>query len=231
MTAQRSKDLAANLLEVRARIATGCRAVGRDPHDVTLVGVTKTWPASDAVLLRDLGVIDLGENRDQEAAAKAREVAGVSWHFIGTLQTNKARSVASYADVVHSMDRPQLCVALDEGALRAARVVGVLLQVSLDGDPSRGGAAAADLPALADQVAAAEGLVLHGLSAVAPQTVDPRDAFEALSELSAALVKQQPQATVISAGMSGDLEQAIQAGATHVRVGTALLGPRRAPLR
>ena len=192
--------------------------------------MTKTWPASDAALLRDLGVLDLGENRDQEARSKAAEVTGVRWHFIGRLQSNKAASVASYSDVVHALDRTSLGAALAAGARAAERELGVLVQVSLDGDPQRGGALPEQVPALADQVAA-DGLRLLGVSAVAPQGVDPARAFALLQEVSARLVADHPQARAISAGMSGDLEQAVAAGSTCVRIGTALLGARRPLLR
>ena len=196
-----------------------------------LVAVTKTWPASDAALLRDLGVTDLGENRDQEARRKAEEVYGVRWHFVGGVQTNKARSVASYADVVHSVDRPELVDALSAGAERAEREVTALLQVSLDGDGARGGALPEDVPALADRTATAPGLRLGGVMAVAPREVDPAAAFARLAEVAVALRADHPGATTVSAGMSGDLEQAVLAGATHVRVGTALLGSRPPPSR
>ena len=227
--AGRRAELAANLADVEARIAAACAAAGRPREAVTLVAVTKTWPVSDAELLRDLGVHDLAENRDQEARRKAAEVTGVRWHFVGQVQTNKARSVASYADVVHSVDRPALVDALSDGALRAGRTVEVLLQVSLDG--TRGGALPEDVPALADRVAGAPGLVLRGVMAVAPLAADPALAFSRLRDVAADLTAAHPAATLISAGMSGDLEQAVAAGATHVRVGTAVLGPRSAPLR
>lgn len=228
---ERARELAENLRQVRARIERACRAAGRDPSEVTLLGVTKTWPAQDAALLRDLGVVDLGENRDQEAKAKAAAVAGVRWHFIGQLQRNKAASVASYAAVVHSVDRPALVQALGPSAHRAGRTLEVLIQVSLDGDPARGGAQPADVLGLADLVASTPGLQLRGLSAVAPLGEDPESAFSRLAHVSAALRRQHPASTTLSAGMSADLEQAVAAGSTCVRVGTALLGARTAPLR
>lgn len=231
MTPDRLHELAANLREVRSRIAAACVDAGRDPAEVTLIGVTKAWPATDALLLRDLGVTELGENRDREAAEKARAVPDVRWHFIGSVQTNKARGVAACADVVHSVDRPSLAAALDDGARRAARVLDVLVQVSLDADPARGGVIAADVSGLAEQIAGLDGLRLRGVAAIAPLGSDPRNAFERLRLVSNELVLNHPGATVISAGMSGDLEAAIGAGATHVRVGTALLGHRGAPLR
>ncbi len=233
----RRAEVAANLKDVRARIAAACATAGRSLEDVTLIAVTKTWPTADCLHLHELGVVDLAENRDQEARLKAEQVKaqetpgvadGVRWHFVGQLQTNKARSVASYASVVQSVDRASLVTALSAGAVRAGRVIQVLIQVSLaaDGDPHRGGADPVALPELAGQVASADGLVLGGLMAVAPLGADPLSAFTRLAALGAALVRQHPRATVLSAGMSGDLEAAIVAGATHVRVGTALLGPR-----
>ena len=225
----RSDDLAANLAAVEGRIAAACRQAGRDRRDVTLIAVSKTWPAEDVALLRDLGVADFGENRDQEAAPKAAAVPDVRWHFVGAVQTNKARSVASYADVVHSVDRPGLVTALSAGAVRAGRVVDALVQVSLDGAPGRGGAPPKDVPGLADAVAAADGLRLAGVMAVAPLGADPAEAFARLAEVAAELRSQHPQAVTISAGMSGDLEQAVAAGANALRVGTALFG-HRAPL-
>lgn len=224
----RRAEIRAGLDAVVARIAVGCADVGRDPAEVTLVVVTKTYPASDVELLAGLGVHDVGENRDQEAAAKHAACAGLElrWHFIGQLQSNKARSVATYADLVHSVDRRSLVRALGRGTRDAGRTVGCLLQVSLDGDPSRGGAVPADVPALADAVAAEPGLELHGLMAVAPLGADPRVAFAALPRLRESLLPAHPGARLISAGMSGDLEAALAHGATHLRVGTAVLGAR-----
>ncbi len=222
----RREELAGALVAVEGRLASACAAAGRARDDVRLIAITKTRPASDVALLRDLGVEDVGENRDQEAREKAAAVPDVRWHFVGGLQTNKARSVASYAFAVHSVDRPALVEALSAGALRAERELEVLLQVSLDGDPARGGAPPADVPRLAEAAAAAPGLRLAGVMAVAPLGADPAAAFAELAEVAARLRASHPDATAISAGMSGDLEQAIAAGATHVRVGTALLGER-----
>ena len=225
----RGEELAAALAAVEARLSAACAAAGRRREDVLLVAVTKTRPASDVALLRDLGVRDAGESKDQEAAAKAAELSGVRWHFVGRLQRNKARSVASYADVVHALDRLPLVAALSDGAVRAGREVDVLLQVSLDGDPERGGALPDDVPGLADAVAAADGLRLRGVMAVAPLGAPPEPAFARLVELSARLRADHPGADAVSAGMSGDLEAAVAAGATIVRIGTALLGHRPPP--
>jgi pyridoxal phosphate enzyme (YggS family) len=230
--ADRRAQLAASLDEVRGRIARACSAAGRDPGSVTLVAVTKTYPPSDVVLLASLGVTDIGENKDQEAADKAAAVraAGASprWHFVGQLQRNKARSVVTYADVVESADSLRLIEALSKAAVaHRSSPLDVLVQVSLDGDPARGGAAGPDVWRVADAAASADGLRLAGLMAVAPMDWEPARAFADLAELSGRLRESHPAASVISAGMSGDLEEAIKHGATHVRIGTSLLGMRK----
>jgi pyridoxal phosphate enzyme (YggS family) len=226
----RGEELAANLSLVRDRIAAACDAAGRSRDEVVLVAITKTWPASDALLLRDLGVTDLGENRDNEAAEKAKQVTGVRWHFVGRLQSNKARSVARYSDVVHAVDREHLVPALSAGAVRAGREVEALVQVSIDGDPDRGGARIEQVLPLADLIVEADGLRLAGVMAVAPLGLLPRAAFARLASVAADVRAAHPAARIISAGMSGDLEDAIAEGATHVRVGSAILGSRPAHL-
>jgi PLP dependent protein len=224
----RREELAQRLAEVRGRIAKACEAAGRDVSELTLIAVTKTKPASDVRLLSQLGVRDIGENRDAEAAPKAAECADLdlSWHFVGQLQTNKCASVARYASVVHSVDRPRLVSALGKAARRAGRIIECLVEVSLDGDPARGGAVPDQVPALAEALAAEEGLVLGGVMAIAPLSMPPADAFALLLVSAAAVREVRPGAAVISAGMSGDLEAAVEAGATHLRIGTALLGDR-----
>lgn len=229
MTA-RSEEIAAGLAAVRERIETAAEKAGRAPEEIGLVVVTKFFPASDVRILADLGVIDVGENRHQEAQAKAAECADLAlrWHFIGGLQSNKAAAVASYADVVESVDRLKLVGGLQRGAHERSHPVDVLLQVSLDPPDREGraGAAPEDLPALASAVEEAGMLHLAGLMAVAPLGEDPDAAFARLAEIRAEFVGQHPAATRLSAGMSGDLEQAIAHGATHVRVGSAVLGSR-----
>jgi pyridoxal phosphate enzyme (YggS family) len=229
VTDARRDEIAAGLADVERRVDDACRAAGRARSDVTIIAVTKTYPASDVRLLAGLGVTDIGENRDQEAAAKAADCADlpVTWHFIGQLQTNKVRSVVSYADVVHSVDRHRLVEAMSREAVRSGREVGCLVQVALGAGPERGGALPADVPALAEAVAAAEGLRLRGVMAVAPLGEDPGEAFARLWGVAQAVQKEHPGADVISAGMSGDIAQAIANGATHLRVGTALLGRRK----
>ncbi len=224
----RREELAARLADVRRRIAKACAAAGRDPGDITLIAVTKTRPASDVRLLSELGLSDVGENRDAEAAPKAAQCAdlNLTWHFIGQLQTNKAASVVRYAHVVHSVDRLRLIRALGQAARRAERVIDGLIEVSLDGDPARGGAPAGEVPALAEALEAEPGLILGGVMAIAPLGMAPADAFARLLDSAQAVRAVRPSATVISAGMSGDLEAAVEAGATHLRIGTALLGDR-----
>ncbi len=229
----RREELALRLAAVRQRISAACAAAGRAAEEVTLIAVTKTWPASDVRLLSGLGVTDIGENRDAEAAPKAAQCADLdlTWHFVGQLQTNKCASVARYATFVHSVDRLRLIRALGAAARRAERVIQCLIEVSLDADPARGGAQAGEIPGLAEALMAEHGLVLDGVMAIAPLTMEPADAFARLLDSAAVIRAMRPSATVISAGMSGDLEAAIAAGATHVRIGTALLGDRRARVR
>lgn len=194
------------------------------------MAVSKTRPAEDVAALAALGVHDLGENRDQEAAAKAQSLSAqlpaLRWHLVGQLQTNKARSVARYACAVHSVDRPGLVAALSAGAERAGRELDVLLQVALSDEPGRGGAVPSDIPGLADLAASSPGLRLAGVMAVAPLGADPDRAFADLAAVSSQVRADHPDATAVSAGMSADLEQAIAHGATYVRVGTALFGSR-----
>ena len=228
-----------NLRAVRARIAAAARAAGRDPDSVSLLAVSKTWPADAVRELAGLGQLDFGENRAQELLGKAAEVADLPlrWHFVGQLQRNKAAAVARLGAVVHSVDRPSLASALDRaGRERLGREGGpieVLLQVDLGGRPggaaARGGAVPADVPGLADLVARASGLRLRGLMAVAPLEEDPRSAFERLADVAARVRADHPEAVELSAGMSGDLEAAVAAGSTIVRVGTALFGNRALP--
>ena len=227
----RRAELAAGLAAVKERIDAARAAAGRDDA-VGLVVVTKFFPASDVRLLVDLGVREVGENRHQEAEAKAAECADLDivWHYIGALQSNKAAAVARYAGVVESLDRPKLVRGLDRGAAERGSPLDVLVQVSLDppGAEHRAGAAPDDVPALAAAVEAAEHLRLRGLMAVAPLGEDPAAAFDRLARVRERLLADHPHADRLSAGMSGDLEQAVAAGATHVRVGSAILGSRPA---
>ncbi|GAA2995965.1 YggS family pyridoxal phosphate-dependent enzyme [Kitasatospora albolonga] len=233
----RYEELGTNLEVVERRIADACAAAGRAREEVRLVVVTKTYPAEDTALLAALGVTDVAENRDQDAAPKAetcRELP-LDWHFVGQLQTNKVRSVVRYANHVHSVDRPRLVESLAAAVRNAERPpLGCLVQVALDKESGEGegraGAAPDEVLALAGAIADTPGLRLDGVMTVAPLAGplagDPAKAFERLAEIASAVRGSHPAATMVSAGMSGDLEQAVAAGATHVRVGTAVLGVR-----
>ena len=245
----RAAQLAANLAAVRERISAACAAAGRPAGGVALVAVTKFRPAADVLHLLSLGQRVFGENRDQEASVKAAEVAAEyaakftdtasdpkpEWHFIGQLQTNKVKSVVSYADVVESVDRLALVTALDKAAVRAERTIRCFVQVNLDAEAARdgsgrGGAHPDEVLRIAEEVAGSAALSLSGLMAVAPLGAPPAPAFERLAALAAELRGVHPDAVSLSAGMSGDLEAAVAVGATHVRIGSALLGGRP-PLR
>jgi pyridoxal phosphate enzyme (YggS family) len=218
--------LAERLSAVREGIADASRAAGRGADEITLVVVTKFHPASLVRDLHALGVREFGENRHQEAQAKATELADLDlrWNFVGQLQTKKARQVRRYASIIHSVDRDALVDALaseDDAALD------VFLQINLTDDPARGGAAPADAPRLAERVLAAPGLELRGVMAVAPLGAEPRAAFAAVRRVSEAVRGVSPVASALSIGMSGDYREAIAEGATHLRIGTAITGNRQ----
>jgi len=216
-------DLAERLATVDAAIAAAARDAGTVPP--TRIVVTKFHPAALVRELAELGVRDVGENRHQEAAAKATEVADprLSWHFVGQLQSNKAKAVRTYAATVHSVDRESLVGALasDDG-----RELGVFLEIGLSDEPGRGGVDPAAADMLAERVLAAPGLRLLGVMGVAPLGVEPRPAFARLREVSERVRALDPTAAAISAGMSGDFREAILEGATHLRIGTAITGKR-----
>lgn len=247
MNATRADQLRQRLDQVRSRIARACDEAGRDPSQITLIAVTKYHPAGDICELAQLGQTAIGESRDQEAGAKVSELpadirAELQVHFVGQVQRNKARSIVRYADVVHSLDRARLVPALGKAAASALEAgertspLSVLIQVNLqesendagaDASSGRGGAEPEQVPDLARAVLQWPSLVLRGVMAVAPLTgQSSRAAFERLAEISRGLQQSAPEARWISAGMSGDLEDAVAAGATHLRVGSAILGSR-----
>ena len=228
VAASRRDELGARLAAVHDRIRRAMADAGRT-DEPELVVVTKFFPASDVDLLAELGVTAIGENRDQEAAAKCAEIAHrdqLVVHFIGQLQSNKAGSVAHYADVVQSVDRAKVVRALDRGGQQVGRRLDVTVQVNLDEAAGRGGVAPGEARGLADLVAGSQALTLRGVMAVAPLGSDPREAFARLRDVADDIRGDHPDATWVSAGMSGDLEAAVAEGATHLRVGSAILGSR-----
>lgn len=216
--------LAERLAEVRAGVSDAARRAGRDPAEITVVVVTKFHPTGLIRELHALGVHDIGESRHQEAREKAAQLSelDLTWHFVGQLQGKKARQVAAYSSVIHSVDRASLVSALES----SERVTRCFLQLNLTQDPERGGVAPEGLLPLAELVLATEGLELLGVMAVAPLGEDPRRAFARVRTASEQLARIAPKATAISAGMSGDYREAILEGATHLRIGTAITGNR-----
>ena len=232
MNEPRRAQLERNLGLVRQRIEMAAKAAGRSSTEITLIVVTKYFPASDVEILAQLGVQDVGENKHQEAQAKAEQCSGlpIRWHYIGGMQSNKAAQIARYVDAVHSVDRLKLLPRLDLGASGRDDLLDVLIQVNLDpprqADSSRQGVGSQEVITLAKAISETAHLRLRGVMGIAPLDLDPEPAFTQLARVSAQLRNEFPEATWISAGMSADLESAIAAGATHVRVGSGILGQR-----
>lgn len=216
-------DLSERLSLVTGQIAEAARTAGRQPDELTLIVVTKFHPASLVRELFELGVRDVGENRHQEAQAKAAELAelDLDWHFIGQLQSNKAKAARQYTHAIHSVDRASLA-----DALAGEPAIDCFVQVNLTDDPGRGGVSDADLDALVEHVLSTEGLRLRGLMAVAPLDEEPRRAFARVRVMSERIRQMAPEATDLSMGMSHDFAEAIAEGATHLRIGSAITGNR-----
>lgn len=212
----RMEEILQNLQLVQSKI------LAASSHPVTLIAVTKTFPASDAQILKELGVENFGENRDAEGADKSAVVSG-TWHFQGQIQSNKLKSIISWADVIHSLDEPRHFELIEKVAPHA---LSIFLQVSLDGAHHRGGAEADQLYRLAEMVESSTLHTLSGLMAVPPVGVDPNVAYSQLTVIRNEFLQRFPRAQSLSAGMSGDYEIAISHGATHVRVGSSILGSR-----
>lgn len=217
----RELEISRNLREVRERINRAADQAGRNPSEIKLVVVTKTFPVSDIEILRNLGETNFGENRDQEASPKAAEIAA-TWHFQGQIQSNKIKSISQWANVIHSISSAKEILKFAESPRRHQ----IFLQVSLDGEIGRGGASPAELPQLADLVNEIHNLELMGLMAVGPLGIDPDIAFAELAQINQGFIEKFPTAKYLSAGMSGDFEAAIKHGATHIRVGSSILGSR-----
>ena len=217
----RKAEIARNLQEVKERIIVAAKSVNRDPNEIEIIVVTKTFPISDIEILRELGETNFGENRDQEAGPKA-EIISATWHFQGQIQSNKIRSICQWADVIHSSSSEKEILKFAQ----SERKHQLFLQVSLDGQEGRGGASPAELAQLADLVNESNNLELLGLMAVAPLGVEPMKAFADLAQINQGFASQFPNSKFLSAGMSGDFEAAIKYGATHIRVGSSILGSR-----
>lgn len=217
----RKAEIARNLQEVKERIIGAAKSVNRDPNEIELIVVTKTFPISDIEILRELGESNFGENRDQEAGPKAQTIPA-TWHFQGQIQSNKIKSICQWADVIHSISSEKEILKFAQ----SPRKHQVFLQVSLDGQEGRGGASPAGLAQLADLVNESNSLELLGLMAVAPLGVEPMKAFADLAQINQGFAGQFPNSKFLSAGMSGDFEAAIEYGATHIRVGSSILGSR-----
>ena len=223
--------LADRLALLDERVAAAARTAGRDPAEITRIVVTKFHPAQLVRDLYALGVRDVGENRQQEISAKRAELedlADMRWHFVGQIQTNKARAVRAAASVVHSVDRTKLADALSGAADAGTPPLDVLVQINLTADTGRGGTNESDVVALAEHVAGCAGLRLRGVMAVAPLDENPAAAFARLAEHAARVRAVVRDASWISAGMTGDFEEAIAVGATHLRIGSAITGNRPA---
>ncbi|WP_350352045.1 YggS family pyridoxal phosphate-dependent enzyme [Microbacterium sp. A8/3-1] len=225
--APQQSGLAARLSAIDERIADAARRADRDPAEITRIVVTKFHPASLVTELQALGVREVGENRQQELSAKQAELAALDlrWHFIGQGQTNKAAAIRRSADVVHSVDRSRLADALHRAAVDDD-LLDVLVQVNLTDDAGRGGVAPAEARALAEHVLTLPSLRLRGVMAVAPLDEEPASAFARLRDIAEEIRTVEPSATWISAGMTGDFVEAVAAGATHLRIGSAITGPR-----
>ena len=228
----RRDEIAAGLAQVTARIDAAVAAAGRS-SEVQLLPVTKFHPVTDVEILYELGIREVGENREQEARSKHEVFAQMGYHMIGQIQSKKVNSVARWAHAVESVDSVALAEALDRGVGlaiergdRPEAPLGVFVQLSLDGDPDRGGCPEPEIGLLAETVGACAHLRLDGLMCVPPVGADPDASYAAAHAVVMGLEKQMGHELQFSAGMSHDLEFAIAHGATIVRVGTDILGPR-----
>ena len=222
MAIDRRSEITSNLQAVRDDISKAVASAGRSLDEITLIAVTKTFPASDVEILRDLGITHFGENRDSDAAPKASTVAG-TWHFQGQIQSNKLKSITTWANVIHSLDEIRHFEVIEKSAQHP---LDIFCQVSLDGSEGRGGVSEQKLYELAQAIEKSATHRLQGLMAVAPLGVDPSAAFSKLSAIHKAFMADFPKANKLSAGMSGDYKEAIAHGATHIRIGSSILGSR-----
>ena len=220
---ERREFISASLQDVKSRIASAAHLAGRDLAEITLIAVTKTYPASDVAILRELGEVNFGENRTEEGSVKSLEVPGI-WHYQGQVQSRKLREIASWANVIHSLDQVSHIEKLNRICEETGKKIGVFIQLSLDGAPDRGGVVEQDLAGLGDAVAASSGLELNGVMCVPPVEYEHQLAFAEIAQIHQRFTSRFPSAKLLSAGMSSDFEIAIAHGATHIRVGSQMLG-------
>ena len=226
----RKDQILSNLESVKEKISTAAQAAGRAPSEITLIAVTKTFPVSDLEILYELGVRNFGENRDQEAAPKVGVLpADITWHFQGGIQSNKLKSISNWASVIHSVDKFKYAQMISQFSVDKTKEI--FIQVSLDTLPqSREGVDPADLMQLAEQIMSLPNLEVKGLMAVAPLDQPTEQAFVRLQQIQQKFIQLYPAASSLSSGMSGDYELAISLGATHVRIGSSILG-NRSPIK
>ena len=226
----RKDQILSNLESVKEKISAAAQAAGRSPSEITLIAVTKTFPVSDLEILYELGVRNFGENRDQEAAPKVGVLpADITWHFQGGIQSNKLKSISNWASVIHSVDKFKYAQMISQFSVGKTKEI--FIQVSLDTLPqSREGVDPADLMQLAEQIMSLPNLEVKGLMAVAPLDQPTQQAFVRLQQIQQKFIQLYPAASSLSSGMSGDYELAISLGATHVRIGSSILG-NRSPIK
>ena len=226
----RKDQILSNLESVKEKISAAAQAAGRAPSEITLIAVTKTFPVSDLEILYELGVRNFGENRDQEAAPKVGVLpADITWHFQGGIQSNKLKSISNWASVIHSVDKFKYAQMISQFSVGKTKEI--FIQVSLDSLPqSREGVDPADLMQLAEQIMSLPNLQVKGLMAVAPLDQPTEQAFVRLQQIQQKFIQLYPAASSLSSGMSGDYELAISLGATHVRIGSSILG-NRSPIK
>ncbi len=226
----RKDQILSNLESVKEKISAAAQEAGRSPSEITLIAVTKTFPVSDLEILHELGVRNFGENRDQEAAPKVGVLpADITWHFQGGIQSNKLKSISNWASVIHSVDKFKYAQMISQFSVGNTKEI--FIQVSLDTLPqSREGVDPADLMQLAEQIMSLPNLQVKGLMAVAPLDQPTEQAFVRLQQIQQKFIQLYPAASSLSSGMSGDYELAISLGATHVRIGSSILG-NRSPIK
>ena len=221
----RAEEISTALKGVEQRISAAAISAGRSQSEITLISVTKTYPASDVAILQSLGVTNFGENRSEEGIEKSAQVAGI-WHFQGQVQSRKLRDIASWASFIHSIDSSDHAEKLSRICAELDKEISIFLQLSLDGAVGRGGVAASEVIALAEKVSDLPNIKLAGLMCVPPVTYEHQRAFSEIAKIHQGFIASFPTANLLSAGMSSDFEVAIAHGATHIRVGSQILGSR-----